>query len=577
MKAETHLDVMLNNLGDGSLEERFIRAKKTFLLEKLGNLQEELERKGVAQDLRFLIMMLYIFDFIEREVGVKYAAEILDSLKHSDWPFEYFKPLLRKDNLGKKIEVGVDLNYRKLDPTTKEKTVELVHKLWRDLRLSGNFSEDISRIIEDKKKKYRALSSEIEKLRREIVTYLTSVNAKKTEIKLFNIGIVPTELCPNSCRFCLAAWKTRTSERISRLLSDEDFKQLADQIIDYANEKKVVITITGGEPLLELDRVLYIISKADTRVDLSTSGFWGGDKEEATMILSKIERAIKNNRNTDFRFYLQISLDYFHQEVRLENGELRENIPLSNIINIIELCQTKFTDIRICPITKYTIYEDPLAYLIKELKSRGWKVELYEKKYDLRFQVPVIVDDKLVRKPALLMAKLRVGKGKPLLISYSAVERIGKAEALEKFEYPTFESDAEKFLEGEASGKFPITGIEVSDDGNVYPGAHSLYSWSLGNLLETDLKNILEIAEHDPLIIYLQSNPRRIVEFALEYDPKIVDKAKSSSSPMAAVFKILETPEARLSITRMIIEKDQEYGRKIKKEIKNMKTKTSFN
>jgi organic radical activating enzyme len=565
-KPETHLDAMMRQYEGGGLEERFLRAKKIFLFEKLGRLQDEINRKKLSPDIGFLLMILYVFDFILRDVGEQYSEQILESLRFTGWPLDHFKPLLKRESMGDWIRLGVSLNYRELDEATQSRTTDMVLRLWHEFGLDRDYYRDVERIIEEKKEQYSRISSPPDLERKKIVERLAEKNAKRRKIRLLNIGIVPTELCPNSCRFCLAAWKSSVEERISRPISDEDFKKIADQVVDFANERSIIITITGGEPLLELDRVLYIIGRANTRVDLSTSGFWGADKKQAADILAKIDRAVKNNKNRSFRFYLQLSLDFFHQEVRLVDGRLKENVPLNNIVNIIELCQKRFKRIQICPLTKFTIYDDPLLHLMDELKRRGLDVKLTDRKFNPDLKVPVMVGGRWEMKPALLSAKLYVGEGKPLLISYSAVERIGKASALEKFEFPTFESRVEKFLEGKSKEKFPLIGLEVSDDGNVYPGAHSLYSWSLGNLLETSLEDICRMAEYDPLFITLAEDPYKIVEFSKEVDSNIVEKVKGESSPVAAVFKILEAPEMRLHITKRLIQENEAYS-EIKSDI----------
>lgn len=560
---ETHLDVLMKNAKEETLEERFLKAKKTFLMEKLAHLQREIDSKRVSEDIGFLLMVLYVFDFIDREAR-KYADEILNSLSFTGWPLEHFRPLLEKKSLEERIDKGVELNYRGLDPATHSKTVDLVSTLWRELELGRDFGEETRRIVEEKKRLYSMIGSKPDLERRELVKRLASKGGRKIELRLMNIGIVPTELCPNSCRFCLAAWKTGVEERRGRALTEEEFKKIADQAIDFAGEKGIILTITGGEPLLQLERVLYILKKAKSRVDLSTSGFWGGNKREAERVLSKMNKAVNRNKNPGFGFYLQLSLDFFHQEIRLEDGKLKENVPLRNIANIVEVGQN--FNINICPLTKFTRYEDPLIHLIIELKKRGLNARLTGKVYDPNLKVGVMDGDKMVIRPALLKADLQLGRGRSIVISYSAVENIGKAKALEAFEFPGFGDRVEKFLKGDSKEKFPLVGLEVSDDGNVYPGAHSLYSWCLGNLLETNLKEIYRLAQYDPLFIALAEEPLKIRDLALEVEPDILEKLKDASSPLVAVYKILEHPAMRLYITKRLIQENDSYGM-LKKEL----------
>jgi organic radical activating enzyme len=566
---ETHLDVMIKNTKDESLEERYLKAKKTFLTGKLAHIQEEIDSKNISQDIGFLIMILYIFEFIEKEVGKIYAEHMLDFLSFTGWPLELFKPILDQGSFEEKVDLAVKTNYRNLDASTHTRTVELVLKVWKGLRLDREFEKEIEKVVEGKKALYSLIGSKPDLERRSLVKRLAAKGEKRIKLKLLNVGIVPTERCPNSCRFCLAPWKASVEERRGKALSEEEFKKIADQVIELADEKNLILTITGGEPFLELERVLYILRNAKTRVDVSTSGFWAGDLEGAEGILSKLSQAIKENKNPKFSFSLQVSLDSFHQEIRLENGSLRENVPLSNIANIIELTQTKFSDIEVCPLTKYTLYEDPLVRLLIELKKRGLKAKLVNKYSDPRMKVSVVDrEGKLVAKPALLKAYLGFDKGTPILISYSVVENIGRASILEPFEFPAFRQQTEDFISSkDAMETLPLIGLEVSDDGNVYPGAHSLYSWSIGNVLETDLREIYNIAEYDPLFIALAENPVRIKNMALELEPKGEEELRQASSPLVAIFKILENQWIRLYITKRLIMEDPAYSSELKEEL----------
>lgn len=547
-KAETHLDVMLRNARDESLEERFLRAKTTFLKDKLAWLQDVIDARGISQDIGFLLMVLYIFEFIERRAGARYAGNIIDSLSFTGWPLKLFEPLLQEKEFRSRVEKAVDINYIDIDEAMRENAIELVLRLWNDFGLGIGEEEKIRAVIEDKKRLYSLIGSRADVERRELVRGLVG-RGKKADTKLLNIGIVPTELCENRCRFCLAAWKTPVRKRSKR----SDFKRIADKVLGFASRHNLIVTITGGEPLLELDRVLYIIRNARSRVELSTSGSWAGTKQKAEKILHAIGSEIRKNKNHGFNFSMQLSIDAFHQEIFFENSKLVENIPLANLANIVELVVRKFRHIGLCLVPKYTRYDDPIINLLFELEKRGLKAEIADRYFDPSLEVSVVDGNKLVMKPALLKAYLKFDTGN-VFILYSAVESIGKASALEPFESPGFKTRTEEFLKSEKSNeRLPVTGLEVSDDGNVYPGAHSLYSWSLGNIFDAELEEIYESMKYDPLFIALAENPVLIKNIALEIKPEIREKLVNASSPLVVVYRILEEPEMRLEITKKLM------------------------
>lgn len=560
---ETHLEFMMKNSRRKSLRERYIEAKTMFLREVLSEVQADVDRQGINQDIAFLTMMLYVQDFIAREVGREYAEDIYSALAFTGWPFEAYSPLMEagslEDKAGKASELFVELEKDRIRREAQDYIRKEVMRTWGSLGLysRSNWPALADALVEEKKKLYRRIGSDADLERRRLIKRLAEEGGKKAELQLLNVGIVPTELCPSQCRFCLAPWKSRADERLGRALSDEEFKRMADDAIGFAKKRGLIITLTGGEPVLEMERVLHIISRAETRVELTTSGHWAGSGESVRRVLDALEKAVKDNSSKDFSFSIQLSVDHFHQEVkRGVKGELREGIPVENLANIVEAVLTDY-DLELCLLPKYTRYEDPLVYLFQELEKRGLRPRISRKFFDPRLRVSVQgKDGALVDKPALLKAYIGFeSTDKEIFLLYTAVEGIGGAKMLEPFEFPAFKARTKEFLEKEESQeRFPIIGLEVSDDGNVYPGAHALYSWCLGNLRDTSLEEIARLMEYDPLVIALAENPAAIKNEALKINPGLMKELEKASSPLVALYKILEDDIMRLNITRKLAE-----------------------
>jgi hypothetical protein len=560
---ETHLEFVMKNSRRKGIRERYIDAKSVFLRETLSRAQADVDRHGINQDIAFLAMMMYVQDFIAREVGVEYAGDIYSSLAFTGWPFEAYSSLLKSGDLKEKASeaarIFVELERDRIRSEAEEYIKREIIRTWEVLGFESrrDWASLAREVVEEKKRLYRRIGSRADLERRELVRKLADAGARKVELKLLNVGIVPTEMCPSECRFCLAPWKSRAEERLGRAVGHDEFVRMAQDVAGFAGDRGLIITITGGEPILEMERVLHILGIANTRVELTTSGYWAGSVESTHRVLDALERAAAGNTSKNFSFSLQLSVDSFHQEIRRgADGELKEGIPVHNLANIVEAVLTDY-DLELCLLPKYTRYEDPLIYLFQELEKRGLRPRVVQKFFDPRLRLSVQGEDgAMVEKPALLKAYIGFeATDKKIFLLYTAVEGIGGAVVMEPFEFPAFKTRTMEFLEQrESQEKFPIIGLEVSDDGNVYPGAHALYSWCLGNLMETSLEEIARLMEYDPLVIALAEDPAAIKNEALEINPGLRDQLEKASSPLVALYKILEDDVMRLKITQRLAE-----------------------
>ena len=563
------MDYLLKIVDRKDLEGRFLDKVLTFLINRLAKIQEVIDSGELREDYGKLLMVLYVYVYIEKYAW-KYKDYILDFFeKFTGWDFKAYEEFF---NLKGSFEERVEWFCYRFSrnegiPIHKEVLREIILEKWKELNLERDFNiERELKRIEERKKKIYFNFIEFEK-RRKMIINLIKKYKKRIDLKFYNIAIVPTEKCMNNCRFCLIPWKPSLDERN---VKDIDFEKIAKKVIEFAYKNGLVITITGGEPFLEIDKVKYIIRNAKTPVELTTSAAFARDINVAKKYLEEIYKEAKRNRNRYFRLILQISLDAFHQEVYLKDGELVENIPLSCVANVLQLLQEEFIDLYACLLTKYTTYYDPIVYLLDELKRRGYDVYLTDKVYSNKFLVSVynLKENKFENKPALLRAylKFKNGKGRDVLVLYSMVENIGRASLLYDFEIPWFKKRVEELVKGKSSETFKLLGLEVSDDGYVYPSAHVVYTFPLGNLMEDDLEDIVKDLSYDPLIIAMYKDPNKIVKFALEVEPRMINELKNSSSPLVVIYKILENPLLRYYITKRLI-LDMDYPDEIKVKI----------
>jgi MoaA/NifB/PqqE/SkfB family radical SAM enzyme len=129
---------------------------------------------------------------------------------------------------------------------------------------------------------------------------------------LGNVGLILTYKCQVSCRHCiLEAGPNRTEE-----MTLNDALEWIEQISKYRNGWIKVVSLTGGEPFYDVEKLKCIANFASNKnllVSVVTNAFWAKTLENARLTLKEVS-------TIDM---LAISTDVYHQEC----------IPLNNIAN----------------------------------------------------------------------------------------------------------------------------------------------------------------------------------------------------------------------------------------------------
>lgn len=562
----THLDFELSQRrASTGLRERFLASRQICLAERLAATQQEIDRRGVDQGLGFLLMLLYFFNFIREEAGPENADAVIESLAFTGWPLDAWRHLLTAASVGEMAAMLAAEGQKDVAGVAADDLKTLLLDAWESFGMGVDPAEEEAELLANARSLYAGIGGEDDHHRRQLVESLRVAGGPRHELKLHTLGIVPTELCPNSCRFCLVPLKLSLGERGAGSLAGDYGAEAAA----FAVAKGLTLTITGGEPLLKPERVCDIISAARVRVELTTSGAWAEDDSRAATLLKQLDEAAANARDASesFDFLLQLSLDAFHQEVsRAGAGSYRENIPLENVARVVALVQTRFPRLKLALLGKYTRYPDPVAALLRLLEERGWQWRILKRSYHPGTTVSTADSEGRVhRQVALRQAWLRFhpppglpvasqdGDAQPVFLLYGQVENTGRATLLQPFEFPTHSQRTAAFISGGSGEGYPVTGLEVGDDGNVYPEAYAVQTWSLGNLKDESLEEICARAEYDPLIIALANTPARLLKLALALEPGFAAEVQTASSPMALVYAALRRPEMRLKLTEALM------------------------
>lgn len=135
---------------------------------------------------------------------------------------------------------------------------------------------------------------------------------------LRNIGVVTTFRCQIACPHCIIeAGPHRTEE-----LQLDDAFDWTRQIAEYRDRYIKVLSLTGGEPFYDIDKLQKIASygaRCGLLVSVVTNAYWASTRTQAVEILSSLP-AIK---------MMAISTDVYHQE----------SIPFESVVNAIAAAQ----------------------------------------------------------------------------------------------------------------------------------------------------------------------------------------------------------------------------------------------
>ena len=146
---------------------------------------------------------------------------------------------------------------------------------------------------------------------------------------LKNIGLLMTYQCQVQCPHCIIQAGPHRTEQMSL----EDAYDWIKQIAAYRNGFIKVLSLTGGEPFINIQRLKLISDFAKERglyVSAVTNGYWASTVEKAINILKSLPSLMM----------LQISTDKYHQE----------SIPFDRVRNAMlacDACDLPFT-ISIC-------------------------------------------------------------------------------------------------------------------------------------------------------------------------------------------------------------------------------------
>lgn len=354
-----------------------------------------------------------------------------------------------------------------------------------------------------------------------------------------------TKYCPVNCDHCMFASPNIVNKNSKFILSNKAIKKF----ITLSHESKLdtLVISGGGEPLLELSKVINVIKNAHYKnLEIITSGYWTSTKKQISNILNCIQRAIsfKNKlSSTKVNFSFRISVDKYHQKkIKL--------IWLKNLIDIIIEDQSlpakkrKYPDIKIY-LRSLLIKDSTVDEFVNLLKGRITKMNNFVRTIYLpenSFEIKVF---------------------------YKEMRFVGRAKNLNEKKLISFKKYFSQycdknndirlgmtFLDHKSKGEI-LNGINVfiTSEGKIFPygGTPDIYAQ-----LDTDFtyKDFLEDLFQDIVSrTLLERGLNFIKEIALEVESNINKKIIKKNWLASIADESLATPEIRLYVTIRLIQK----------------------
>jgi MoaA/NifB/PqqE/SkfB family radical SAM enzyme len=318
---------------------------------------------------------------------------------------------------------------------------------------------------------------------------------------LKNIGLFLTFKCQVACPHCVVQAGPERNETMSL----ESIDRYISQIASYRNGHIRMISLTGGEPFIDIGRLRQVISMAahhNLWVSVVTNAFWAYSLERAIAIIESLPGLS----------LIAISTDRYHQQtIAFER--------VKNAIRAAEFCDLPY-DVSLCTENQ----EDPEhKRILEQVRS--------------------------VSETGAIHTAITFPVGR-------ALEKLGTAKYVRSDQPPisacSFANSPMIFPDGKVLACIgPIIDI---------PAVHPLV---LGHLKDSSLKDIFDKAELNPILHTLRVwGPRKIVELMAASDLKsMLPKEYIADSICQACYTLLNTPAIAEHLQALTL--DEAYAQKI--------------
>lgn len=317
---------------------------------------------------------------------------------------------------------------------------------------------------------------------------------------LRNIGLVVTYKCQVACSHCIIEAGPNRKEEVQL---DDAFKWI-EQIADYRNGYIKVLSLTGGEPFYDLNKLAALSSFGEEKglfVSAVTNAFWASTLEKAVNTLEDVP-SIK---------MMAISADAYHQKV----------IPFERVKNAINAAE----------------------------------------KLDIPFQIGVCTENQEDEDYKKIVQKLEEIT-EPDRIKTAITFPVGRAL---KINNPKYVTSSNPPISACSAGSSPIIFPNGNIIGCIGPviNIKSDHSLLLGNLKSMSLKQILDDSEINPIYHAIRIwGPRKLVSLANDVGlARYLPKEYVKDSVCHACYSLMSNNKVRTFLQSLA--RDPEFKRKV--------------
>ncbi|MFH1791904.1 MAG: hypothetical protein ABH885_08005, partial [Candidatus Omnitrophota bacterium] len=534
--------------------------------------------KDEEHGIRLFLPMLYIAEYIETKVGIRYAKDFFDCCKFEGMIQQTIEMLLGIAGRDERID-RVFRGLRGMHGLKRAVSRARLLELWQKIRQEEDLRAKNRALLNIHAYNHgpEGLAKEAER-KKLVITYLDSVKApERVPFRFETLGVSPTYACGRNCRHCQIV---RPPGARPALSSADERHRIYDEAISYATEEKPqLFVISGGEPIGKaLDDVCYILRHSGpvyeylpkkSAVAVTTNAFFAKDMDETERVLKKLHDAFKEATGGGKKLSIQVSMDSFHQEVLLaKDGSLKERIPIANIVNVMQCVREKFPDIHVRLIGRYGWNADMLeTMLIREFKRRKYnvysgtgniKIETGRLLYpDGRYREKRFSHESIyfIEKETAPAPEPQPGKFVQFEYYATFINALGYGENMHPFEHAIeVENQMASAMNDPARYENPVDDIGVDGNGDIFIDGSLLTGlWPVGNVRE-GIGNVVGRAEADPLVIFYRNDPKRLVDWIREALPYYFDRTLVRAPHIsAALHKIMRSPAMRYYLTKRAI------------------------
>ncbi|MFH1360090.1 MAG: PHP domain-containing protein [Candidatus Omnitrophota bacterium] len=417
--------------------------------------------------------------------------------------------------------------------------------------IAGNLRDSnrglAKRIVEAKARYYYEMIGQgVDLERRNLVAQLASMTSIPNPIIFINdtVNIQVTRSCVTGCTHCQLAYKGKT-----RNMAWKQRKEMYRKILSSVQSfpEFTAVAIIGGNTLgfaqadvqflmdeINLPLVLQINADVtkDLRMTLARMAFIG------PCVMAKMKN------DTDYEFCLSISFDSFHQD----------KLPISHVANIIEVAVRYMPKL---PIQIRSVHEPGFDQRIQELVEELRRRELgpvhkvvetitLKDRQAQDIELPIIDEITFIN---------GLKAGYTITVIRDFVNRVGYAELLGEDQYIRNWGTTEDFLSGiDTAYHWQPEYLYFDEDGNVYFYDILYSNFSMGNIIDEELSDILNRAKDDPITWVLEMKPSILLDLTQEVEPDFKERVKVCPHPYAIMYEILKSPARRLYLTKRLIQ-----------------------